>query len=67
MDQDSGISASSAEISVVPQPAMRKSSELSPTRWEGCRGQVFQLYIAEKKTLNEVMAIIKDEHGLNAS
>jgi hypothetical protein len=64
---DSASAASLAQGSVIPQAAIVKPSKVSQTQWEDCRGKIFQLYIIENKTLKEVMAIVKEEHGLDAS
>jgi len=34
---------------------------------DDCKGEIFQLYLVEKKTLKDVMAIIKEAHGITAT
>ncbi|KAI0850269.1 Clr5 domain-containing protein [Daldinia vernicosa] len=40
---------------------------LSNERWEAYKDKIHQLYINENKTLQELMAIMKENHGFDAS
>jgi hypothetical protein len=42
-------------------------NDMSTISLDDCKGEIFQLYLVEKKPLKDVMAIIKEAHGITAT